>query len=79
MPTLSDRALAVARRTARRAGRLLRSRERDRREISFKGGKGNLVTEMDHASEALIIRSLRRAFPDHEIIAEESGRHPGKG
>ncbi|MDP6958097.1 MAG: inositol monophosphatase family protein, partial [Planctomycetota bacterium] len=79
MPTLSDRALAVAKRVARRAGRLLHSRERDRREISFKGGKGNLVTEMDHASEKLILSSLHRSFPDHEIVAEESGRHKGKG
>ncbi len=78
MPTLSDRALAVARRVARKAGRLLHSRERDRREISFKGGKGNLVTEMDHASEELILRSLRRSFPDHEMVAEESGLHAGK-
>jgi|MDTC01.2.fsa_nt_gb myo-inositol-1(or 4)-monophosphatase len=79
MPTLSDRALAVARRVARQAGRLLHSREKDRREISFKGGKGNLVTEMDHASEELILSALRRSFPDHEIVAEESGCHKGKG
>ena len=46
MPTLSDRALAVARRVARKAGRLLHSRERDRREISFKGGKGNAINAL---------------------------------
>ena len=33
----------------------------------------DLVTEADHESEAAVIRTLSRAFPDHAILAEESG------
>jgi myo-inositol-1(or 4)-monophosphatase len=29
---------------------------------------------MDHASERLILGGIRKAFPDHAIVAEESGR-----
>jgi len=32
-----------------------------------------LVTEADHESEHAVIRTLNRAFPDHAILAEESG------
>ncbi|MBY0505281.1 MAG: inositol monophosphatase [Bryobacteraceae bacterium] len=38
-------------------------------------GEQDLVTEADHASEALILERLRSHFPTHTIIAEESGLH----
>lgn len=38
-----------------------------------KKGPIDLVTEADVASEENIIREIRRRFPDHEILAEESG------
>jgi myo-inositol-1(or 4)-monophosphatase len=42
--------------------------------INFKGeGKNNLVTEVDRKIEAHIIKAIRKAFPDHCILAEESG------
>jgi myo-inositol-1(or 4)-monophosphatase len=48
--------------------------------IGFKGAV-NPVTETDTAAEALIVARLRAAFPDHHILAEESGgddwRMPG--
>lgn len=37
----------------------------------------DFVTEVDKASEAAIIEMLRRAYPDHAILAEESGREAG--
>lgn len=40
--------------------------------VGFKGAV-NPVTETDTAVEALIIARLRAAFPDHRILAEESG------
>jgi myo-inositol-1(or 4)-monophosphatase len=71
------RALILARTLAQKAGTLLhRSREGVRR-ITSKGGVGNIVTEMDLASEKLILGGIRRAFPDHAIVAEESGEHAG--
>ena len=38
-----------------------------------KKGAIDLVTEADKASEEIIIETLRSAFPDHGIVAEESG------
>jgi len=69
----SARALEVAKRLAIKAGKLLHSRRYGRRTVSSKGGVGNIVTEMDHASERLIVGGIRKAFPHHAIMAEESG------
>lgn len=41
-------------------------------------GRGNLVTEVDRLAEKAILESIRSQFPDHAIVAEESGEH-GKG
>jgi len=35
----------------------------------------DFVTDVDHRSEKIIIQHLRRAFPSHAILAEESGLH----
>jgi len=67
------RELDVAKRIAVKAGEMLKRNHSGRRAISLKEGAGNLVTDMDHASEDLIVRALRREFPDHAIVAEESG------
>jgi myo-inositol-1(or 4)-monophosphatase len=41
--------------------------------ISNKEGINNLVTEVDHASEKAIINVIRKNFPEHHILTEESG------
>jgi myo-inositol-1(or 4)-monophosphatase len=41
--------------------------------ISNKEGINNLVTEADHASEKAIIEVIRKDYPDHFILTEESG------
>jgi myo-inositol-1(or 4)-monophosphatase len=41
--------------------------------ISNKEGINNLVTEVDHASEKAIIDVIRKNYPDHHILTEESG------
>ncbi len=69
---LSRKALALARRTALEAGGLLMRRYGRRRTIRFKGSPLNIVTDADRASEALILRRIRGAFPGHDIVAEES-------
>jgi myo-inositol-1(or 4)-monophosphatase len=43
--------------------------------ISHKDGVNNLVTEADHAAEAAIISVIKTNFPDHQILAEETGQH----
>lgn len=35
----------------------------------------NLVTEADRAAEAVIVRTIRKRFPDHRFLAEEGGEH----
>jgi myo-inositol-1(or 4)-monophosphatase len=42
-----------------------------------KKGRIDLVTEADTASEKIIIKTIRAAFPDHAILAEESGMNDG--
>lgn len=41
--------------------------------ISNKEGVNNLVTEADHAAEKAILEVIRTNFPDHQVLAEESG------
>lgn len=67
------RELDFARRIAVQAGEMLRKNQSGRRSIRFKDGSGNLVTDMDHASEEMIVRALKREFPDHCVVAEERG------
>ncbi|WP_372682295.1 inositol monophosphatase family protein [Desulfosarcina sp.] len=44
-----------------------------------KKGAIDLVSEADIRSEAAIIDTIAEAFPDHAILAEESGTHAGSG
>jgi myo-inositol-1(or 4)-monophosphatase len=65
----------VAVEIAEEAGALLRARSRRGFETSTKGASGDLVTSLDIDAETLILSRLRDAFPDHRIVAEESGAH----
>ncbi|MBI5235262.1 MAG: inositol monophosphatase [Deltaproteobacteria bacterium] len=56
---------------AKTAGLLLREKIGAKRRIEHKGAI-DLVTEMDKRSEALIIREIKKKYPDHGIMAEES-------
>ena len=58
--------------TARDAGRILMDKFGRKIEITMKG-EINLVTEADIASEALIIERIKSYYPQHSILAEESG------
>ena len=66
--------LAFAVELAQRAGRLLTERYEKVERIDFKSAK-DVVTEVDHLSEALIIDAIRAAHPADGIVAEESGEH----
>ena len=44
--------------------------------ISNKEGINNLVTEADHAAEKAIIAVIKKDFPDHFILSEETGEIP---
>jgi myo-inositol-1(or 4)-monophosphatase len=38
-------------------------------------GRIDLVTEYDRRSERVLLEGIRRRFPDHAVLAEESGEH----
>lgn len=42
--------------------------------VSNKEGINNLVTEYDTKSEKFIIDNIKKAFPSHQFLAEESGK-----
>lgn len=65
----------IALRAARKAGEQIvrASDELDRIDIRAKSAN-DFVSEVDLESEREITRQLQRAYPDHAIIGEESGR-----
>ena len=72
--------LNIAVRAARRAADLIvRSLNRlDSLEVSSKG-RNDFVSEVDKMAEADIIATVRRAYPDHAFLGEESGAIPATG
>ncbi|MFC1748232.1 inositol monophosphatase family protein [Pseudomonadota bacterium] len=68
----------IATRAARQAGQvIMRSAERmDSLNIETKS-PNDFVSEVDRQAEQEIIHTIRRAFPDHGILAEESGKKEG--
>jgi len=59
---------------AERAGALQIEHFEKVERIDYKSAK-DVVTEVDHLSEALIIDAIRSRYPGDGIIAEESGEH----
>ncbi|MDY6993058.1 MAG: inositol monophosphatase family protein [Pseudomonadota bacterium] len=73
--------LNIAVRAARRSGNLIVRflEQRQNLRIETKGAN-DFVSEVDKQSEATIIDTLHKAYPEHTILGEESGlHHPGNG
>jgi len=70
--------LNIATRAARAAGDLI-IRHVDRLDTLTVTSKdrNDFVSEVDRQAEDIIIRTLRKAYPKHSILAEESGTHDG--
>jgi len=66
----------VAVKAAYRSADILRSRIGHLSTVAKKGPI-DLVTDADLASEAEIVRTIREVFPEHAIVAEESGTQAG--
>ncbi|MCL1048325.1 inositol-1-monophosphatase [Shewanella abyssi] len=68
----------IAVRAARAAGQLIVRAygELDRIEVTSKGAN-DFVTNVDKEAEAAITYQIRKAYPDHTIIGEESGENKG--
>ncbi len=71
-PTLHDLEII-----ARQAGVILRAGYGQRHTIASKSHAIDLVTEVDRQSEAFLLESIRNRWPEHSILAEESGTHRG--
>ncbi len=70
--------LNVAIKAARAAGSIINRAALDVEAVRISQKQVNdFVTEVDHASEAAIIETLLTAYPDHGILAEESGSEHG--
>jgi myo-inositol-1(or 4)-monophosphatase len=65
----------IAVRAARAAGDIItRNMDRiDRLKITTKSSSIDFVSEVDNKAEAAIIEILKQAYPEHGILAEESG------
>ena len=59
-------------RLAREAGAILRAGYNKEHQVNYKGVI-DLVTEVDHHSEAFLLGEIQGKFPDHHIFTEESG------
>ena len=70
--------LNIAVRAARSAGDLiLRSTDQIGQLHVDQKGKNDYASEVDRKAEREIIKIIRAAYPDHGILAEESGKHSG--
>jgi myo-inositol-1(or 4)-monophosphatase len=76
MPAAHDADLAFAVALAGRAGELLTAGYERAMKVDRKS-KRDVVTDVDYASEALVIKAITERFPADAILAEESGREHG--
>ena len=71
--------LNVAIKAARTAGTIINRAALDVESVRVTVKQTNdFVTEIDQMAEKAIIETLLTAYPDHGILAEESGEQPGK-
>jgi len=64
--------LAYLENLARKSGAILKAGYNTEHQVGYKG-EIDLVTEVDHRSEAYLLGEVQRDFPAHHIFAEESG------
>lgn len=63
---------------ARRAGEMIvRNLDRVGGVTVTEKSRNDFVSEVDRAAEQAAITAIRKAYPDHGILAEESGSHAG--
>ena len=71
--------LNTAVKAARKAGSIITRASFDVDKLTIrKKRQADFVSEVDEAAEEAIIDVLRDAYPDHGILAEESGRSDAK-
>jgi myo-inositol-1(or 4)-monophosphatase len=70
------RLLKTAEKAARACGRIMLANLDKPHSREAKGQHYNIVTETDKACEKAAVSIIRRAFPDHNILAEENSYEP---
>ena len=71
--------LNIAVKAVRRAGSIINRAARDRTQLEIRAKRANdFVTQVDRAAERAIIDIVRQAYPEHAVLAEESGDLPGR-
>ena len=66
--------LTIAVRAARKAGSIINRAAVDSGSITVRAKRANdFVTQIDQAAEQAIIEIVRKSYPDHGFLAEESG------
>ncbi len=71
--------LNTAVKAARKAGAIINRASFDLDKLTVRSKRQNdFVSEVDHAAEEAILSTLREAYPDHGVLAEESGAHNAK-
>ncbi len=71
--------LQIAKKLAHDAGKMALKYQEKGFKTEWKGSHVNLVTDADKACEELIIKTIKRNFPDHGILSEERKELEGSG
>jgi len=72
-----EKMIEFALKTAEKAGRVAMRHFRRKMKTAFKS-KQDILTIADTEAEKLVIREIHRRFPNHGILAEETGEHNPK-
>ena len=75
---MTNPTLSYLERLARQAGEILRAGYQKEHQVDYKGVI-DLVTEIDGQSEEYLLGEIKSKFPNHHILAEESGGTRGDG
>ena len=71
---MNDTFLDVAKQAALEAGKIIQNHTGGEYRVGIKNDNpSDLVTKVDLEAEKIIIKIIKAAFPDHNIIAEETG------
>lgn len=73
MEGILNKARLVASKVVIDAGNIAKERFDNFTSLEEKDDYGDLITEVDHLAEEVILKELTSAFPDHKIHSEEAG------
>ncbi|MGB2599755.1 MAG: inositol monophosphatase family protein [Candidatus Omnitrophota bacterium] len=68
----------IAAEVVRETGKIAFQNIGELRTIEYKSARTDLVTDVDKRCESIIIERIRKEYPDHAILAEESGEKQGQ-